>query len=111
MGRRVLSDNAISHSKKGVKEEKMFVSGNVKWALGISMATALAATMQAAVIENPVIANICGAYNGALASTCQFNTGNVNRTGDPVSARTDFVEEWDSIGYDGLTLATHELFH
>jgi hypothetical protein len=40
-----------------------------------------------------------------------FTSVNANGTGRPISARTDFIEDWDTLGYDGLTLATHELFH
>lgn len=59
--------------------------------------------------EGPLQHNVCGAGGDALASACMF-TANV-ASGIPMSARTDFIEDWDSIGYDGLTLAEHELFH
>jgi hypothetical protein len=59
--------------------------------------------------EGPLQRNVCGAGGEALASTCLFTA---NAASDiPMSARTDFIEDWDSIGYDGLTLAEHELFH
>jgi hypothetical protein len=65
---------------------------------------------QSAAIENPLIASVCGLdpTDGDLASTCLFTA---NAAGIPISAYTDFIEDWDTIGYSGLTLATHELFH
>lgn len=69
----------------------------------------LAATFVAAVfgapVENPPVPAVCGPVN--LASTCLFTANG----GTPVSARTDFIDDWDTQGYNGLTIATHELFH
>ena len=79
--------------------------------LGSVLVLAIATTAHADPIdlEGPLQQNVCGAYTGgALASTCNFTA---DAGGTPTSARTDFVDEWDSLGYDGLTLALHELFH
>src|SRR5215831_12607314 len=62
-------------------------------------------------VENPLANSVCTVGGPILASTCLFSTGNNDLTGRPISARTDFIEDWDTMGFDGLTLATHELFH
>ena len=82
------------------------------WRLAPFLALALGGTAYSAAIENPPVQSICGLdpTDGDLGSTCRFMTANANGTGVPISARTDFIENWDA-QVDGLTLATHELFH
>jgi hypothetical protein len=69
---------------------------------------AFAGPIPANEVEGPLQKNVCHVGGTELAVTCLFKA---NADGIPMSARTDFVEDWDTIGYDGLTLAEHELFH
>lgn len=59
--------------------------------------------------EGPLQPNVCGAGGNVLGSTCLFAANAASSV--PTSARTDFMDDWDSSGWDGLTLAEHELFH
>lgn len=84
---------------------------NMKWLISAVIIALFVSTATAAPLENPPVPGVCGWDVGTLASTCLF-TGNIGAVGGrPVSARTDFMEDWDTRGWDGLTLATHELFH
>jgi len=79
-------------------------------ALGIACASATLALFAtpAHAQENPPVASVCGLGGGATASTCMFTA---NAQGLPVSARTDWPEDFDTANPDPLNTAEHELFH
>ncbi len=60
--------------------------------------------------ENPPVASLCGLGAGDTAATCLFTA---NAAGLPISARTEFPDEFDAAGNnpDPLNTAEHELFH
>jgi hypothetical protein len=82
----------------------------MRWTLVPLLVFVLVGAADGAAIENPLIPAVCGLdpTDGDLASTCLFTA---NATGIPISAYTDFIEDWDTSGWSGITLATHELFH
>lgn len=58
--------------------------------------------------EHPPIASICGLGPHASATTCQYTA---NEKGLPISARTEFPDDFDQTNADPLNTAEHELFH
>ena len=68
--------------------------------------TAYADVIPVGEVEGPLVyPNRCPFSDNTLASTCDFMP---DMSGLPKQARTEFVEDWDTIGFDGETLAVHE---
>lgn len=58
--------------------------------------------------ENPPVRSICDLGAGDTAATCMFKP---SMAGLPMSARTEFPEDFDASNPDPLNTAEHELFH
>lgn len=79
-------------------------------ALGLAVAVAMPASAIVQLVENPPVPSVCGLDAGQTAATCLFAA---NRAGLPISARTDFPDNFDLAANnpDPLNTAEHELFH
>jgi hypothetical protein len=64
-------------------------------------------------VENLPVNSLCGGLDGATGATCMFTGNGGNGAGIPISARTEFPDEFDTaaVNMDPLNTAEHELFH
>lgn len=80
--------------------------------LGCAVAAAMLALPAsiATAQENPPVPSVCGLAAGNTSATCLFTA---NAAGLPVSARTEWPDNFDAAGNnpDPLNTAEHELFH
>jgi hypothetical protein len=89
-------------------------SASFAGALGFACAAAVLASLpapaRAQAAENPPVQSVCGLDGGETAGTCMYAA---NAAGLPVSARTEFPDDFDLMANnpDPLNTAEHELFH
>jgi hypothetical protein len=90
-------------------EAKSF-AGVLAVAGAAAMLASPTAPARAQAMENPPVPSVCDLGAGENASTCMFMA---NAMGLPVSARTDFPDDFDLAANnpDPLRTAEHELFH